>query len=721
MPSTRTHLINKERVRCWRFGATARREEGEYPSWICDRRVTPLQRQRSATLRAKLWATCWRRCSSVTEHVGYAPSSRLASRPQELSAHIPYLEMGSKRMRVRIVLTVVCLATLLAFSYGALGVDLNNPTALAFDRSGNLFVADHAAQTIFKFAPDGTRSVFVTGIGLSDGNGLAFDAADNLFVLSPSGKYHVGGTILKFSPDGSQSTFATGVGLPYSLAIDPSGNLFVSDWDTGSIYKLTPKGDKSVFATTEIAAKILACDQAGNVFAGVPLKHSIFKYEPDGARSDFATGITTYALAVDKAGNVYVGDTGNTIFKFTPTGAKSDFAEVTTSPRGFALDASGNLFVAESFSGAISKFAPDGVQSVFLAGRPPPEPEEEAESETDSSAGLPDKYAKNYLIARSTISPNKKFAVIYPTSDYAQSFDGAKDYLVVLEPFKILGALQAEEPYFQHQSHGGISGEWSDDSSVALITLDGKWGPRDVFLVEFHNGKSSRMTNLLRKARDLLPPNERKAIFIEDTTFQLDGTSRVAIDANVHTSPNDLGLSADAWRGHVVATWDVKQAKFASKEVSGRKRGADAYRNRGQSAAEEKQSSPEEDVQKAIGLTSKGWDYYLSLAWYHLFDRNPREAIAAAIKALELSPPNAAMIKVTLAHSYLFDNQFDKAKAIYLENKNAKLRDDERTFSQAVLEDFKELQDAGITHPDIEKIKALLTSKMQDTNSTNSH
>jgi hypothetical protein len=77
---------------------------------------------------------------------------------------------------------------------------------------------------------------------------------------------------------------------------------------------------------------------------------------------------------------------------------------------------------------------------------------------------------------------------------------------------------------------------------------------------------------------------------------------------------------------------------------------------------------------------------------------------------LELSPRNAAMIKVTLAHGYLFDTQFDKAKAIYLENKNAKLRDDERTFSQAVLDDFKELEEAGVTHPDTEKIKALLTT-----------
>src|SRR5437868_14999871 len=94
---------------------------------------------------------------------------------------------------------VVMLATLPFSIDAAAGVDLNSPPALAFDHSGNLFVADHAAQTIFKLTPDRIRSVFVAGIRLAEGNGLACDAVDNLFVLSPSGKYHVGGTILKFS------------------------------------------------------------------------------------------------------------------------------------------------------------------------------------------------------------------------------------------------------------------------------------------------------------------------------------------------------------------------------------------------------------------------------------------------------------------------------------------------------------------------------------------
>ena len=68
------------------------------------------------------------------------------------------------------------------------------------------------------------------------------------------------------------------------------------------------------------------------------------------------------------------------------------------------------------------------------------------------------------------------------------------------------------------------------------------------------------------------------------------------------------------------------------------------------------------------------------------------------------------LIKGNLAHAFLFDNQFDKAKALYLENRDAKI-DDERTFKQAVLDDFKEFRDAGISHPDVEKIQALLTAE----------
>ena len=47
---------------------------------------------------------------------------------------------------------------------------------------------------------------------------------------------------------------------------------------------------------------------------------------------------------------------------------------------------------------------------------------------------------------------------------------------------------------------------------------------------------------------------------------------------------------------------------------------------------------------------------------------------------MELSPDDSVLIKGNLAHAYLFDNQFETAKAIYLENKDAKL-DEERSFA----------------------------------------
>jgi uncharacterized protein YecT (DUF1311 family) len=140
---------------------------------------------------------------------------------------------------------------------------------------------------------------------------------------------------------------------------------------------------------------------------------------------------------------------------------------------------------------------------------------------------------------------------------------------------------------------------------------------------------------------------------------------------------------------------------------------AETYYDRADAHANEKQyDAAVEDMQKAIQLDPTNGEYYSDLGWYQLFNRKPRESIAASLKALELSPDDAVLIKGNLAQAYLFDNQFDKAKTIYLANKDAKI-DDERSFTQAVLDDFKELEEAGITHPDMEKIKALLTTETE--------
>jgi len=146
-----------------------------------------------------------------------------------------------------------------------------------------------------------------------------------------------------------------------------------------------------------------------------------------------------------------------------------------------------------------------------------------------------------------------------------------------------------------------------------------------------------------------------------------------------------------------------------------------AYNDRGRAYAEKSEyDAAIKDIQKAIHLNPKAVAYYLNLGSCQLFNRNPHEAIATSLKALELSPANAVLINTNLAHGYLFDNQFEKAKAIYLENKDKNLPDGSG-FTQEVLDDFRQFEKAGISHPDVEKIKALLTSNTPDTNATNPH
>jgi hypothetical protein len=470
---------------------------------------------------------------------------------------------------------------------------------LAVDHSGNLFVSAANSNMILKFAPGGTKTTFASGVE----GALAFDAAGNLFV----GVSDATGTIFKLAPDGTKNTFAAGVGNPVSLTFDPAGNLYAYDLETGSIFKFAPDGSKSTFKEGKkppgqmfANSTAIVCDRAGNLFAADSESDTIFKFAPDGTRTTFATKIKASNLAVDNANNLVAANFwSKDIYKFSPDGKKSTLRAALNAPEGLAVDPAGNLFVYDG-PDTIFKFDPNGTKSTFAENKPEPAPTEKPKSNEereaageDSSTGLPEKYAKNYLVARSTISPDKKFAVIYPNEamEDAAGEEEIKNYLVALQPFATLKPLDTKRPYFEHESHGGLSAEWSGDSSVGLITLDSKWGPGDVLLVEFHNGKLSRMTNISRKARDLLVPDWRKAkaeryndynefVFVEDATFKLDGTSRVVIDAEVDTTPNDLGLSPRAWHGHVEAIWDITDAKFTSKKVSGglrkkRAKGAD--------------------------------------------------------------------------------------------------------------------------------------------------
>jgi hypothetical protein len=206
-------------------------------------------------------------------------------------------------------------------------------------------------------------------------------------------------TTLAGSTFGSTDGVATAAQFefPVALAVDAAGNVYVGDRDNHRIRKITPAGAVSTLAGstqgfadgTGTAARFnfpagVAVDAAGNVYVADTFNQRIRKITPAGAVSTlagsgtagFANGVATAAqfnfpagVAVDAAGNVYVGDRDNhRIRKITPAGAVSSLAGSTAGfadgtgtaarfnfPEGVAVDAAGNVFVADAFNQRIRK------------------------------------------------------------------------------------------------------------------------------------------------------------------------------------------------------------------------------------------------------------------------------------------------------------------------------------------------------------------------------
>ena len=205
--------------------------------------------------------------------------------------------------------------------------------------------------------------------GLSLPYGLAFDAGGNLFVTNS----HTN-TVSKVTPAGAVSTFVDnthGLNAPQGLAFDASGNLYVASFTGGTISKVTPAGAVSTFVDNTHGLNHpsgLAFDRSGNLYVASAIGNMIFKVTPAGAVSTFVDNTHGLNLpqteAFDAAGNLYVACAGNDmIFKVTPAGAVSTFVDNThrlAGPTGLAFDSGGNLYVANDNNMSISKVTPAG-------------------------------------------------------------------------------------------------------------------------------------------------------------------------------------------------------------------------------------------------------------------------------------------------------------------------------------------------------------------------
>jgi sugar lactone lactonase YvrE len=259
----------------------------------------------------------------------------------------------------------------------ATDAEFRNPEGVAIDAQGNLIIADRQNHTIRKISTTGD----VTTIAGDGTAGYADGAA----------------ATAKFSS-------------PWKVAVDNQGNIIVADRDNFKIRKITPAGIVSTLAGstagfadgTGAAAKFMqpldvVADDQGNVYVADNTSHRIRKVTPAGVVTTLAgdgtagyqdgTGTATRfrnpsGLTLDLDGNIIVADRLNhRIRKITPAGVVTTVAGSGTSglqegdattakfadPYGVAVDAAGNILVAELTNARIRQITPAG-QVTTLAG-----------------------------------------------------------------------------------------------------------------------------------------------------------------------------------------------------------------------------------------------------------------------------------------------------------------------------------------------------------------
>lgn len=241
----------------------------------------------------------------------------------------------NNRLRKVTGTTIATIAGSGGFSYSgdggpATAAQLNAPEAVAVDASGNVYVADTANNVVRQISAKGVISTIA-------GNGTA-----------------------GFGGDGGAATSAQ-LSAPQGVAVDASGNVFVSDTANARVRKISGGTITTV---------------AGSATQG---------YAGDGAAATSAQLNTPVGLAVDKSGNLYIADVDDSVVRKVSTGGiittvagngsqgySGDTGPATgatlNGPEGVAVDASGNLYISDTLNGVIRKVTAGGGTITTVAG-----------------------------------------------------------------------------------------------------------------------------------------------------------------------------------------------------------------------------------------------------------------------------------------------------------------------------------------------------------------
>jgi mucin-19 len=310
-----------------------------------------------------------------------------------------------------------------------------NPQGVAVDSSGNIYVADRSNNRIRKITSAGVVTTLAGNtVGYQDGTGtnalfnqpygITVDSAGTVYVADTLNyrirKITSGGVVTTLAGSGT-ATFADGTGTnasfntPQGIAVDSSGNVYVGDTNNDLIRKITPTGLVTTLAGSEFAGftdslqnggvsgallnlpRAVAVDSSSTMYVADTTNHRIRKITSGGVVTTLAgSGTATFAdgtgtnasfntpqgIAVDSAGNVYVGDTlNNRIRKITPEGLVTTLAGSGTAqfgdgtgtnasfnnPYGVTVDSAGIVYVIDKLNYRVRKITSAGVVTT-LAG-----------------------------------------------------------------------------------------------------------------------------------------------------------------------------------------------------------------------------------------------------------------------------------------------------------------------------------------------------------------
>jgi len=230
-----------------------------------------------------------------------------------------------------------------------LAASISDPDTIALDSAGAIYFTEYVPERVRKLV----LSSISTPLDMSRLNqpvgshSLGFDSVNRMLLTGPSG-------LLRY--DGARLTTATPYSFtdPYATVMDSSGNLYISDRGQHRVFKMTPAGVVTVVAGSGLAG-----------FAG------------DGGLATQALLNTPEGLALDSQMTLYIADAGNNRIRaiasdgtirtiagsgvpgFSGEGMTGDFASF-LNPAGVAVDASGNIFVADAGNNRVRMLVPRG-------------------------------------------------------------------------------------------------------------------------------------------------------------------------------------------------------------------------------------------------------------------------------------------------------------------------------------------------------------------------